>query len=353
MNKPIHELTLKSHFSLNRSEVLSPLAKLTSKTAKFVWTDVEQKAFDAMKTIMSRETLLTYPDFSEKFATHADASHEQLGAVIAQSKRPIAFYSRKLNDAQKRYTTTERELLSVVETLKEFRNILYGQQIITCADHKNLMHKTFNTERVMRWRLIIEECHPDIRCIKGPHNVVAHSLSRLERAPDTSSCDTTCEHAECFGDDVMPDIADSTHPLSYTHIDELQQQDDELLAALKRGKCSVTAFHGGETSIDLIACKEKIVVPEALRDRAVHFYNTCLLHPGINRTEATIAQHLWWPNMRQHIRHICEVCPSCQKNKKTYKKCGFLPAKEAEADPWERVCVDLIGPFKIKRKGSK
>ena len=57
--------------------------------------------------------------------------------------------------------------------------------------------------------------------------------------------------------------------------------------------------------------------------------------------------------MRQHIRHICEVCPSCQKNKKTYKKHGFLPAKEAEADPWERVCVDLIGPFKIKRKGSK
>jgi hypothetical protein len=51
---------------------------------------------------------------------HTDASHYQLGAVISQDARPIAFYSRKLQPAQVRYTTTERELLSFVETLKEF-----------------------------------------------------------------------------------------------------------------------------------------------------------------------------------------------------------------------------------------
>jgi hypothetical protein len=51
----------------------------------------------------------------------------QLGAVISQDDKPIAFYSRKLNPAQTRYTTTERELLSIVETLKEFRNIPRSQ----------------------------------------------------------------------------------------------------------------------------------------------------------------------------------------------------------------------------------
>ena len=84
-----------------------------------------------MKKIISRETLLAYPNFDEEFHIHTDASHTQLGAVISQNKKPIAFYSRKLSDAQTRYTTTERELLAIVETLKEFRNILLGQRI--CA----------------------------------------------------------------------------------------------------------------------------------------------------------------------------------------------------------------------------
>jgi hypothetical protein len=96
------------------------LSRLTSKTTAWNWTDVEQKAFDTMKRIISRETLLAYPNFNKPFIIHTDASHYQLGAVISQDNKPIAFYSRKLNPAQTRYTVTERELLSIVETLKEF-----------------------------------------------------------------------------------------------------------------------------------------------------------------------------------------------------------------------------------------
>jgi RNase H-like domain found in reverse transcriptase len=70
---------------------------------------------------MSREILLAYPDFSKDFHIYTDSSDYQLGAVIMQDDRPLAFYSRKLNSAQKRYTTGEQELLSIVETLKEFK----------------------------------------------------------------------------------------------------------------------------------------------------------------------------------------------------------------------------------------
>ena len=70
--------------------------------------------------------MLAYPDFNKPFVIHTDASKVQLGACILQENCPLVFYSRKLNDAQTRYTTTERELLSIVETLKEFGNILFG-----------------------------------------------------------------------------------------------------------------------------------------------------------------------------------------------------------------------------------
>ncbi len=162
---------------VRRSHVLAPLAKLTSKTEKFVWGQAQREAFHAVKRIISKNTLLAYPNFNEKFVIHTDASHHQLGAVISQRGKPIAFYSRKLNPAQTRYTTTERELLSIVETLKEFRNILLGHRVIVHTDHKNLTCKNFNTERVMCWRLLLEEYGPELHYVKGENNVVADALS--------------------------------------------------------------------------------------------------------------------------------------------------------------------------------
>jgi hypothetical protein len=77
------------------------------------------------------------------FHLYYDASDHQLGAVIMQDKKPIAFCSQKLNTAQKRYTTTERniELLSAIETCKEYKNILLGYPIIFFTDQNN---NTFN-----------------------------------------------------------------------------------------------------------------------------------------------------------------------------------------------------------------
>ena len=100
-----------------RSELLAPLTALTSKNVKYDWKDEHQRCFGAIKRMIGREVLLGYPDFNAPFEIHTDASKLQLGAVISQKVKPIAFYYRKMNSAQQNYTTTEKELLSMVETL--------------------------------------------------------------------------------------------------------------------------------------------------------------------------------------------------------------------------------------------
>ena len=91
--------------------------------------------------MIGHELLLAYPDFNAPFEIHTDASKLQIGAVISQKAKPIDFYSRRMNSAQHNYTTTEKELFSIVATLKEFRNILLGHQITVYTDHKNLTYK--------------------------------------------------------------------------------------------------------------------------------------------------------------------------------------------------------------------
>jgi hypothetical protein len=140
---------------VRRSELLAPLSSMTSKNVKFNWMDEHQKAFENINKIICRELMLTFPDFSKPFHIYTDASDKQLGAVITRDEKPIAFYSRKLNSAHQRYTTGEQELLSIRETLREFRNILFSYKIIVHTDHKKITYAKITSDRVMRWRLLI------------------------------------------------------------------------------------------------------------------------------------------------------------------------------------------------------
>ncbi len=84
--------------------------------------------------------VLAYPDFTKPFYIYTNVSTKQLGAVITQDNRPIAiaFFSWKLSGAQSKYTVTKLELLAIVETLKDFNGMLWGQRINVYTNHKNL-----------------------------------------------------------------------------------------------------------------------------------------------------------------------------------------------------------------------
>jgi hypothetical protein len=158
-----------------------------NKTTKkpWQWDPIHQQAFDNVKTATAKMTVLAYPDFSKPFEIYTDASSMQFGAVITQDNRPIAFFSRKLFKMQQKYSVTEIELLAIVETLKEFKGMLWGQDIKVYTDHKNLTRDALGltSDRVYHWRFLLEEYAPEIIHIKGIHNTVADAILQLEYDP--------------------------------------------------------------------------------------------------------------------------------------------------------------------------
>ena len=167
MNPPTTIKELCSFLGLNnyyhdmwpqRMDILAPLTALTGK-APFRWTQIEQTAFNQMKALVTSDALLHYPDHNQHFEIEMDASDYQFGTVIKQHSRPVAYFSRKLTPAQQNYTTIKKELLSIIETFREFRSLLLGAKLHVYMDHKNLTHALthFTTQCVLRWHLLLEE----------------------------------------------------------------------------------------------------------------------------------------------------------------------------------------------------
>jgi RNase H-like domain found in reverse transcriptase len=129
---------------------------------------------------LAKDTFLWYLDHNKRFDIYCDASDFQLGAAILQEGVPVAFYSRKLTSAQCNYTVGTKEILSVVETLKEFHTMLHGcPDIHVFTDHKKNMLACFQTQRVLQWRLFLDDYNVHLHYIKGTSNLLADALSRL------------------------------------------------------------------------------------------------------------------------------------------------------------------------------
>ncbi|KAG6611199.1 Pol Polyprotein [Phytophthora cinnamomi] len=153
-----------------RAAILSPLTALMSPTVPFRWSDEHEAAFARMKTAMMQTVELAFPDYSKPFHVHTDASGYQLGAVISQEGRPIFFWSKKCNDAQKKCPANKRELLSIKLVLQEYKTMLLGHEVHIHTDHLNLTYGTYNNVHMLRWRLEIEEFGPKLHYVKGENN---------------------------------------------------------------------------------------------------------------------------------------------------------------------------------------
>ena len=171
--------------------VCTPLNKLLKKKEPWHWATAEQQAFEKIKSYLTSESVLHMPDWSIPFGLKTDASAVGIGAVLFQTvpdedgtpqERPIAFFSRALNSAERNYSTTDRELLTIVAAVEHFRYYLYGRQATIWSDHEALKYiKSAPPEqagRNGRWLRKLADYDLVYKYIKGDSNVVADALSR-------------------------------------------------------------------------------------------------------------------------------------------------------------------------------
>nr|CAN81251.1 hypothetical protein VITISV_031915 [Vitis vinifera] len=174
------------------SKILKPLCELLVNDAKFVWDEKCQKSFEELKQFLTTAPTVRAPNWKLLFEVMCDASDLTMGAVLGQREdgKPYVIYyaSKTLNEAQRNYTTTEKELLAVVFALDKFRAYLVGSSVVVFTDHstlKYLLTKQDAKARLIRWILLLQEFNLQIRHKNGVENVVADHLSRLVIAHDS------------------------------------------------------------------------------------------------------------------------------------------------------------------------
>jgi Integrase zinc binding domain len=112
--------------------------------------------------------------------------------------------------------------------------------------------------------------------------------------------------------------------MSYVHLETVQKRDPQVKKEPLHKDCKyqLKDFHGGGTSRSLMFYNNKIVVPKHLQKHVIDWYHITLCQSGINRTEATITQHLFWNKMRYQITNFLQTCPNDQRKN--------VPKKQAQ-----------------------
>jgi hypothetical protein len=360
--------------------ILAPLTALVGGKGPLKWNAECQQAFERMKAVMAKDAFLRYPDHNKPFHIYCDASDLQLGAVIMQDDAPVAFYSRKLNSAQKNYTVGEKEILSVVETLKEYRTMLYGcQNIYVYTDHKNNTFQNLQTQRVLRWRLFLEDYAVQFRYIKGESNSLADALSRLpfnERQNPPLHYDAPGNHYDSTGHNNNSDTLEQFYSLAddddlldcFVHLPLSENVpfvlDYQSIAQAQAGDAQLQLLRNStpakfqqqllapNTSIwcytDDPNQRWKIYLPTALLERAIRWYHLSLSHIGTRRLTDTMSMTFYHSQLRQIVEAVLKPCEQCQKYKNVQRGHGETAPREAGLLPWSEIAVDMIGPWTLQ-----
>lgn len=333
--------------------VTAPLRHLLKKNARWSWGMEQETAFNDLKRRLSSAPILACPDFTLEFTLQVDASNFGLGAAMTQAQGGkevvIAFASRLLTEAERNYSTTEKECLALVWAVRKFKPYLEGYHFTAITDHVALswlmkLHEP--SGRLARWVMELQQYDFSIKYRKGTLNRVADALSRQPHelpsdGPETTAdadvavltrsqsrgvtkaepcgeaTSATAQPGENTNDSVRGGVTATQQPPETEDWYERLYRD--VLSNPRRHPkfhvMSERLYRSRETKDGTV--KYKLCVPPSkVPDVLLETHDAVTAgHLGVKKTVARVGERYFWPNWRRQVKEYVRTCATCQEHK--------------------------------------
>ncbi|XP_026289200.2 uncharacterized protein K02A2.6-like, partial [Frankliniella occidentalis] len=354
------KLNFYDKFLESRATIFEPLYRLSDNDKEWVWGEAQQNAFEEAKKMLCSAKVLVHYDLKRELVVCADGSPVGVGAVLAHTfpdgEKPIEYASRALSKAEKNYSQTDREALSIVFAVKKWHNYLCGRHFTIITDHKPLLGlfgtdkpmPTMISPRVERW-LIMMGCYSyTIKWRPGKQHGNCDALSRLcipGTAPDKTP--------EPYGLFLMTGLS-SPH-LTWQQVAQ-DTAKDPILSKVKKWTQEgwPTRDPGGELSVyfqkreALSMCRDcilwgiRVVIPKGLREAALRHLHAA--HLGVVKSKRLARVLFWWPGLPLQVEQMVAHCPACQATRANAPALPVTPWPEPTGK-WQRLHIDFAGPY--------
>ncbi|UYV76561.1 K02A2.6-like, partial [Cordylochernes scorpioides] len=351
-----------SRFIRNIADILAPFYHLLKKNSKWNWTGEHRILFAKCKALLTNESVLAHYDATRELVLACDASSYGLGVVLShgndrKEETPIAFASRTLTEAERRYSQLEKEALSIIFGCEKFRQYLLGREFVLITDNRPLMH-IFSPQkpipicaasRIKRWSLKLSAFKYTVEFRKTDDNGNADALSRLPLVSKTTE--------SLDEDQVLLLRKMSEVPFSFQDV-AVETRRDKLLSIVLRNVrennwqipkvsqenplCSYYRIKD-ELSCEFgcLQWRERVVIPQKLRSSILNDLHE--MHLGMMKIKMIARRYFWWPGIYKNIEELARDCRICQES------ASMPPSTISEwtwpEKPWHRLHLDLAGPF--------
>ena len=339
--------------------MLAPLYELLHKNTKWYFGASQKKAFEESKKLLQSSQLRVHYDPTLPLLLQCDASPYGVGAGLSHrlpngDERPVAFASRTLAPAEKRYAQIEREGLAIIYGVRYFHKYLYGKIFYIKTDHKPLLGllredkaiPPMASGRIKRWALTLSN-HEYLEYQPGADLANADGLCRLP-LPDKPSYVPVPEEV------VLSLSVNEDTPVTSQNVASWTSHDTVLSAVVKfvlqgwpkevdekythnyRRKDELSVMQG------CLLWGSRVIIPPLGRDLPLKELHDS--HPGISRMKSLSRSYIWWPGMDSEIENAVRDCIPCQQSRKLAPQAPLHPW-EWPGRPWYRLHVDYAGPF--------